>query len=119
MSVSAADNPEASPGDILQQLKRILASSTFVTRVKPSQVFLILVEKSIEGLTLSEEDIRSEVFPDPPYDREATHVRTALNTVRKLLESYYKGPGLQDPVIIRLPKKFSNEAKRTHKGQSY
>jgi tetratricopeptide (TPR) repeat protein len=98
------DDPAPSRTEIERQLKRIIDHPLFRKTEKPAEVFRLLVNSAIDGERLIERQIRAHVFPDPPYDPGGTHVRTTVNTVRKLLRAYCRSDEAKDDsVIISLP----------------
>jgi tetratricopeptide (TPR) repeat protein len=83
-------------------MSRILGRQPFRNTEKPAEVFRLLVNDACDGKTHSERTIREVVFSHP-YDPLGTHVRTTVNTVRKMLHRYYKADGHNDYVVISLP----------------
>lgn len=114
------DEPKPSPPEIKAALNRLMASGAFTRRQKPSEVFDLLVRKSLNGITLSEEDIRREIYPTPPYDPRDPHVRTAIHAIRNsMLPEYYESEGWYDPIEISLPKRDSRSEKGRKRREAY
>jgi TolB-like protein/Flp pilus assembly protein TadD len=91
-----------------RQLERILASETFNRNERLSQFLRFVVERHIEGGDnhLKESVIAVEVFGrradyDPKLD---SIVRTEAGRLRVRLADYYARDGIQDQVIIDVPK---------------
>ena len=113
------DAPIPSPDEVQGQLAPMLASAIFKQREKPSLVFQLLVEKAILGVSLTEKQIRREIFPAPHYDPFKTHVRTAINAVRGMIKRFYEGEGRDDLVVISLPKRPSQKESGKPRGKAY
>src|SRR5262249_22228452 len=91
-----------------RQLERILASEAFNRNERLSQFLRYIVERHFEGgdSHLKESVIALEVFGrradyDPKLD---SIVRTEAGRLRARLADYYAGNGIQDEVIIEVPK---------------
>jgi hypothetical protein len=92
---------------ILEQLGKILASSTFRGAERSTKLLRYLVEQSANGQTscLKEYTLGAEVLNkgssfDPRTD---TIVRAEASRLRKRLEKYYEGEGQAHPFVIALP----------------
>ena len=102
--MSNAQGVTPSRNEIERQLERMLAAPLFQARPKQADVFAFLVRSALDAQTVTELRIQKHCFPDPPYDPEASHVRTNVSSIRReLLPDYYAGDGEDDPVVIALP----------------
>jgi eukaryotic-like serine/threonine-protein kinase len=102
------DQPPPSRDSILEQLNRVLASSSFEGAGRSKALLKFLVEESVSGKggALKEYTIGSEALGrgesfDPRTD---PIVRAEASRLRGRLERYYATEGRTDPVIIVLPK---------------
>jgi tetratricopeptide (TPR) repeat protein len=92
---------------VQEELRRILASPTFLNARRPSQFLRFIVEGTLAGEgRLKEYLIGVEVFDRPQdYDpKDDPVVRIEAGRLRKKLAEYYAGPGANDAIIIDLPK---------------
>src|SRR5579884_1494158 len=90
------------------QVQRILQSKAFRTSEVQRNLLAYLAEKSISGDTdnLKEYTIGLDVFAKPAsYDpRQESTVRMHVARLRQKLAEYYRSEGVDDPVIVDLPK---------------
>jgi tetratricopeptide (TPR) repeat protein len=108
-----AEGVSPSRHEVERQLERMLCDPLFEARPKQAEVFAFLVRCALDGEEISELRVQKQCFPDPPYDPEASHVRTNVSSIRKdLLPEYYAGDGEDDPVIISLPDPRKNRTAR-------
>src|SRR3954464_6648707 len=91
---------------VLDQLRRILESSTFRNSKRYAAVLRYIVEQTLNGNAdqLKERTIGVDVFGRmPDYDTACDHVvRSAMAEVRKRLAQYYAEPGPSDELHIEL-----------------
>ena len=97
-----------SPGDVRQQMERILASQNFAAANRSQRFLRYVVEHWLEtpNDTLKEYAIAIEVFDrDASYDPsiDAT-VRVEAGRLRSRLRDYYATEGRNDNLIIEMPK---------------
>ncbi len=93
--------------DVREQLQRILASSPFLNARRASQFLRFVVEGTLAGEDgFKEYLIGIEVFERPHnYDpKDDPVVRIEAGRLRKKLAEFYAGPGVNDPILIELPK---------------
>jgi tetratricopeptide (TPR) repeat protein len=93
--------------DVREQLQRILASSPFLNARRASQFLRFVVEGTLAGEDgFKEYLIGLEVFERPQdYDpKDDPVVRIEAGRLRKKLAEFYAGPGVNDPILIELPK---------------
>ncbi|MEQ1946544.1 MAG: hypothetical protein ABL995_05115 [Bryobacteraceae bacterium] len=92
----------------LVQVRRILESKTFRTSEVHRNLLNYLAEKSLSGEAdqLKEYTVGLDVFQKPSsYDpRQESVVRMHMARLRQKLGEYYRTEGLEDPVIVDLPK---------------
>lgn len=90
------------------QLERLLASGVFRYSERLSRFLKYVVEQSLAGNTgqLKESVLAIEIFDrESSYDsRVDSVVRVEARRLREKLDKYYKTEGLEDPVLIELPK---------------
>lgn len=91
-----------------EALERVLSSSSFARSDRISKLLRFLVERQMEGRDdeLKESLIGVEVFGRrPDYDPKLdSTVRTEAVRLRARLDRYYSTEGIQDPLVIELPK---------------
>src|SRR5580700_10981343 len=98
---------DVSSADVRGQLQRILASSPFLNARRASQFLRFVVEGTLAGEDgFKEYLIGIEVFERPQdYDpKDDPVVRIEAGRLRKKLAEFYAGPGVNDPILIELPK---------------
>jgi hypothetical protein len=90
------------------QIQRIVASKAFKTSEVHRNLLLYLAEKSLAGEAhnLKEYTVGLDVFGKPAsYDpRQESVVRMHVGRLRQKLAEYYRTEGLDDAVIVDLPK---------------
>lgn len=90
------------------QIQRILQSKTFKTSEVHRNLLIYLAEKSLAGEahTLKEYTVGLDVFGKPAsYDpRQESVVRMHVGRLRQKLAEYYRTDGVDDPVVVDLPK---------------
>ena len=101
-------SPDISSEAVERQLERILGSKPFRTSERMSRFLKFAVEQSVEGRA---GDLKETVLGVEVFDREASYdsradpvVRVEARRLRDKLREYYEGEGVQDAVIIELPK---------------
>lgn len=97
-----------SDSEIDEQLQRILADSGFQSTPQLSALLTYVVEKALTGQVeeLKATAIAQAVFRrDDSFDSQTdTIVRVEAGRLRRRLAQYYQGKGLNDPLVIDLPK---------------
>lgn len=90
------------------QIQRILQSKAFRTSEVQRNLLAYLAEKSISGTAdnLKEYIVGLDVFGKPAsYDpRQESTVRMHVGRLRQKLAEYYRSEGIDDPVVVDLPK---------------
>src|SRR5580704_18412930 len=90
------------------QIQRILQSKAFRTSEVQRNLLSYLAEKSISGTAdnLKEYIVGLDVFGKPAsYDpRQESTVRMHVGRLRQKLAEYYRLEGVDDPVVVDLPK---------------
>jgi TolB-like protein len=96
------------PGQVREQLQRILGSPLFSGARRQSEFLQFVVDRTIEGQAgdLKESLIGVAVYGrNPSYDPKADSiVRAEASRLRAKLREYYDTEGQMDPVRIELPK---------------
>lgn len=94
--------------NIYTQLDKILASATFVNKLRLKRFLSYVVIETLKGnaLLIKGYTLGLEVFDKDETFDPATDaiVRVEAGRLRRLLEHYYLGEGKNDPIIINLPK---------------
>ena len=103
MAASRKD-PEA----VRRQLEKVLSSRGFVQSKRLSDFLRFIIEQHLDGKDreLKETWIGVEVFGrKPDYDSsQDSIVRTEAGRLRSKLTEFYASEGLEDPLVIELPK---------------
>jgi hypothetical protein len=90
------------------QIQRILQSKAFRTSEVQRNLLSYLAEKSLEGVAdgLKEYTVGLDVFAKPAsYDpRQESTVRMHVARLRQKLAEYYRTEGVDDPILLELPK---------------
>src|SRR5579863_9825395 len=90
------------------QVQRILQSKAFRTSEVQRNLLAYLADKSLAGTSdnLKEYSVGLDVFGKPAsYDpRQESTVRMHVGRLRQKLAEYYRTEGVDDPVIVDLPK---------------
>ena len=90
------------------QIQRIVASKAFKTSEVHRNLFNYLADKSLggEAQNLKEYTVGLDVFGKPPsYDpRQESVVRMHVGRLRQKLAEYYRTEGVEDPIVVDLPK---------------
>jgi hypothetical protein len=93
---------------VRSELTKILSSSVFANSPRMIRFLRYVVETTLEGNggRIKEYVIALEVFEKAEtYDTQAdSTVRTEASKLRARLSRYYETEGLQDPVVISIPK---------------
>src|ERR1700677_5142625 len=90
------------------QVQRIIQSKAFRTSEVHRNLLNYLAEKSLSGTadSLKEYTVGLDVFAKPAsYDpRQESVVRMHVARLRQKLSEYYRSEGLDDPIIVDVPK---------------
>src|SRR5678809_1553657 len=90
------------------QIQRILQSKAFRTSEVHRNLLSYLAEKSLSGTadSLKEYTVGLDVFSKPSsYDpRQESTVRMHVARLRQKLSEYYRTEGVDDPIMVDLPK---------------
>lgn len=102
------NNRVPSTDQVSQQLRRILSSSLFAEAPKLASFLEYVVVETLQGRAgyIKGYSISSDVFgrSDPEEAGASAIVRVEAGRLRRRLQDYYQGDGLQDPVYIEIPK---------------
>lgn len=111
-----AEGVNPSRHEVELQLARMLAHPLFRARDLQARIFGFLVKGALGKRKIDEKALLVKFFTLEHYKNAATHVRTNVSYMRKLLNDYYEGDGANDPVIIALPApKRSSKRKKNYK----
>jgi hypothetical protein len=101
-------SPELDLNENQVQVQRIVSSKTFKTSEVHRNLMAYLAEKSLlgEAQNLKEYTVGLDVFGKPStYDpRQESVVRMHVGRLRQKLTEYYRTEGVEDPVLVDLPK---------------
>ena len=101
-------SPELDLNQNQVQIQRIISSKTFKTSEVHRNLMAYLAEKSLSGeaQNLKEYTVGLDVFGKPStYDpRQESVVRMHVGRLRQKLTEYYRTEGVEDPMIVDLPK---------------
>src|SRR5215831_6074421 len=90
------------------QVQRILQSKAFRTSEVQRNLLSYLADKSLSGTadSLKEYTVGLDVFGKPAsYDpRQESTVRMHVGRLRQKLAEYYRTEGVDDPIVVDLPK---------------
>ncbi|WP_321476481.1 hypothetical protein [uncultured Paludibaculum sp.] len=96
------------PGEVLDQVRRIASSSTFIGSDPTRVLLLYLAEhsakhpgESVKEITLASEALGKGTDYDPRTD---SSVRVLASRLRSKLAEYYTQEGARDPLLIAIPK---------------
>lgn len=99
---------EENQARVKDQLNRILSSKAFDQSPKMKQLLSFVVEQTLAGNgdRLKQFTIATEVFDrDADFDHQADPiVRIQAGRVRRTLETYYLTEGVNDPLVLSIPK---------------
>lgn len=99
---------ELSPSNISDQVNRVLASNTFQNCATLQAFLRYITARALESddASLSEQSIAIGVFgKDESFDSATdTIVRTQAYRLRQKLKEYYAGQGVNDPILIEVPR---------------
>ena len=105
MNLAERDQPNS---EIDEQLQRILTDPGFQSAPQLSKLLTYLVERALVGQAddLKATAIAKAVFRrDDSFDAQTdTIVRVEAGRLRRRLAKYYEGDGLNDPLVIDIPK---------------
>jgi hypothetical protein len=90
------------------QVDRILRSPVLASKPQLQRLLGILSAQFEEQNTLKPDRVMRELWPDKPK-RDSSHLATAMNRLRRALETYYSEAGAKDEFLIRLPRRGGEE----------
>ncbi|MDE1160701.1 MAG: hypothetical protein PW792_02010 [Acidobacteriaceae bacterium] len=103
-----ATPPEPTKHEVWEECERIAQSDEFRTAMSQQRLLRFLVKETLEdrGGNLKEYSVGLEVFQrtqdfDPRTD---AIVRVTVGQLRRRLTAYYNGIGVNDPVVIQIPR---------------
>jgi tetratricopeptide (TPR) repeat protein len=109
MTAATSQQDGAPPaGEVRAQVQRMTASEVFANSPQLATFLMFVVEavlrgrgERLKGYTIGVEVLRRDVTFDPQID---PIVRVEATRLRRAIERYYAGPGVDDPVVIDLPR---------------
>src|SRR6202051_3865963 len=108
MTIGAGAPHGPSESDVRAALERIVASETFRTSPQLGAFLRFIVEEalsgrgaSLKGYTIGVEALGRDPRFNPHVD---PIVRVEATRLRRAMERYYSGEGIDDPVAIELPR---------------
>ena len=107
-SVSCLEQHNISSEAINSQLNRILTSPTFLSSPQLRKFLQFVVSETLAGRADQIKQytigVRAYGYPANFDPRTDTVVRVHARRLRRALNSYYEGQGVEDPLIIEIPK---------------
>jgi len=91
------------PTAIGDQIDKILRSRSFANKSQLRKLLEVLLKNIDSQTTLKPDRVIKELWPEEIKTKRSADVATEMTRLRHALESYYKGEGKTDPVIISLP----------------
>jgi tetratricopeptide (TPR) repeat protein len=116
--MSSAD-AKPSPAEIMEQLRRMLASRRFRNASKQSKFLPLAVTRALEGKGTSGRVVAATLFPGTFLKDESTNVRVTASNLRAGLKKYYEAEGSNDPVRILMPDPSEDKSIRAPRGKAY
>jgi len=97
-------------GAISGQIDRILRSQSLASKGQLRKLLEILAKNWDAQSTLKPEGVIQELWPDETRTKRPADVATEINRLRRALDSYYRGEGRSDPIVISLPNRSPQAA---------
>ena len=88
---------------ISDQIDRILRSQSFANKSQLRKLLEVLFKNIDSQTTLKPDRVIQELWPQETRTKGSADVATEMNRLRNALESYYKGEGTTDPIVVILP----------------
>jgi hypothetical protein len=85
------------------QINKILHSRSFASKSQLRKLLEVLFKNMDSQATLKPDRVIKELWPEEIRTKRSADVATEMNRLRHALESYYKGEGKADPIVISLP----------------
>ncbi|MBU3026478.1 MULTISPECIES: hypothetical protein [Zobellia] len=86
-------------------VNKIISSKSFGSSTTYANLLRYLVECTLENDVPKETTIATEIFAKKEFDpSQSTLIRVYIYNLRKKLKVYYQKEGLQDPILLRIPK---------------
>jgi len=85
------------------QINKILRSRSFASKSQLRKLLEVLFKNMDSQATLKPDRVIKELWPEEIRTKRSADVATEMNRLRHALESYYKGEGKADPIVISLP----------------
>lgn len=99
---------QPAPAEVRAELEKVLASPSFSTAARLARFLRFVCERALEGdgASLKEYTIATQVYDraDTFDPRQDAIVRVEAGRLRSRLLEYYATTGVEDSVVIRLPK---------------
>lgn len=123
INIDLSNITEADVQSVELQLSKILSSPQFKSAKQMQRFLSYIIEKTLHGETkqLKQYSIAVEAlgFPDDFDSDSSPSVRILGGRVRERLTEYYKGEGIEDPIVITIPKgSYIPEIKQNTKKKS-
>ena len=91
------------PGEILEEIERILRSQIFADKDQLRTLLQILFKNMECPTALNANGVIKELWPGEARTKRSADVASEMNRLRKALESYYAGEGRNNPVRVFFP----------------
>jgi hypothetical protein len=91
------------PGDIREQIKKILLSESFADKDQLKKLLEVLFSNIDSQSLLKPDRVIRELWPEEFKTKQSADVATEMNRLRKAVKTYYETEGVTDPIIISFP----------------
>jgi tetratricopeptide (TPR) repeat protein len=116
--MKALDFPPAKH-EVVDQMKRMLASARFRAAGNPSAFFELAVKRALSGKKTTGLIVAKEIFGGTYNQTEQDDVRVTAHSLRKLLARYNENEGAHDVVTISFPEPRKDATIRPVAGEAY
>ncbi|MGB8261688.1 MAG: hypothetical protein WCE75_15100 [Terracidiphilus sp.] len=90
-----------------EEVRRITGSAAFARKGQMKTLLAILARNIDAQTTLKPDRVIRELWGDEAPARESADLATAMNRLRRTLQTYYETEGSDDPVVLTLPRRSS------------
>ncbi|MDO6820668.1 hypothetical protein [Zobellia sp. 1_MG-2023] len=91
--------------DYTSYVNKIISSKSFGNSTTYANLLRYLVQCTLEDDVPKETTIATEIFAKKEFDpSQSTLIRVYVYNLRKKLKAYYQNEGLNDPILLRVPK---------------
>ena len=105
------------PAAIRDQIDRILHSQSLASKGQLRKLLEVLSKNVDSQATVNSDLVIKELWPTETKTKRSADVATEMKRLRHALESYYKGEGKAEPIIIWLPNRAVVGADGSHEAR--